>query len=102
MRNGSRIWLNQMQFYFCLDPSGQARESWSKNGTKINQKWSESGPGRRQGVPENQQKYEQIEKRKRKHKNEKRRIFVLCSAISSKNGGLNGWAFTDVFFGFLK
>ena len=58
MRNGSRIWLNQMQF----KPSGQARESWSKNGTKIDPKWSESGPGRRQGVPENQQKYEKIEK----------------------------------------
>ena len=62
MRNGSRIWLNQMQFYFCLDPSVQTRESWSKNGTKIDPKWSESGPGRRQGVPENQQKYEKIEK----------------------------------------
>ena len=38
------------------------------NGIEIDPKWDESGPGGRQGVPENQQKHEQFKKRKRKHK----------------------------------
>jgi hypothetical protein len=29
-------------------------------------------------------------------------LLFLCAAISSKNGGLNGWAFTDVFFFLTK
>jgi hypothetical protein len=31
-----------------------------------------------------------------------RKYIFLCAAISSKNGGLNGWAFTDVFLKKIK
>ena len=37
-------------------------------------------------------------KRKRKHNNDKQTPFLLCAAISSKNVGLNGWAFTEVLW----
>ena len=36
-----------------------------------------------------------MKKRKRKHTSDKKHI-CLCAAISSKHGGLYGWAFTDV------
>ena len=38
----------------------------NKNGTKIDHKWDQSGPGGGEGATENQQKYEKVKKRKRK------------------------------------
>jgi hypothetical protein len=55
-------------------------------------------PGRRQGVPEKQHKYEQVEKTQTQTQKWEKIYISLCAAISSKNGGLNGSAFIDVFF----
>jgi hypothetical protein len=54
---------------------------------KIDPQLSQSGPGRRQGVPENQQKYEQIEKRKRKHKNENKTYLFYVRRFPQKTEG---------------
>ena len=52
-------------------------EHLTKNDIKIVPKWSQSAPGGRQGVFENQQKYEKSKKRKRKHTNEKQYITLF-------------------------
>ena len=52
---------------------------------------------RRQGLPENQQKYETIEKTQTQAHKWEQYLFFWWATISSKNKGLNGWAFTDVF-----
>ena len=69
-------------------------KDWTKHGLNIETKWSQSGPGGRQGVFENTQTYEHSQKlkRKRKHTNEKKTNCFLSAAISSKIGGLNGLA----------
>jgi hypothetical protein len=75
--------------------ASHSRQSFQIN--YFNPKWSQFGPGCRQGVFENQQQHETSnKKRKRKHHNEKTVFFFECAAISSKIGGLNGWPFTDV------
>ena len=67
-----------------------------QNGTTIDHKWDQSGSGAWQGVPTNQQQYEKIKKTQTQSTN--MRCFFWCAAISSKIGGLNGWAFTNVLW----
>ena len=47
------------------------------------------------GYPKINRNMKNYKKRKRKHTNEKKTYISLCAAISLKNLGLNGLAFTD-------
>ena len=72
---------------------GVPNQQSNKNGINIAQKWNQSGPGRWQGGPTNQQKYKNITKTQTQ--STKMRRTKQCPASPSKIGGLNGWAFTD-------
>jgi hypothetical protein len=69
----------------------------NKNGTKIDHKWDQSGPGWGKGQPKNDKKIIKKKKANVKKQNKKKTLFLKSGAIFSKIGGLNGWAFTEVF-----
>ena len=68
----------------------------NKNGTNIDHKWDQSGPGGGEGYPKINENMKNSQNAKVKNPNEKKRFRWKCGAIYSKIEGLNGLAFTVV------